>query len=68
MAAPVTIQDQADFLREIVSRTAMRDGSLAGEAHLTLTKSDAEKLEAVALRMDRIAPFERDIRRMVTGR
>lgn len=64
----VSIQGQAEFLREIVSRTLMLGGALAGETHLTLTKEDAQKLEDVAARLERIAPYEADVRRLVTGR
>lgn len=67
MAAPPTIQEQADFLWLLRSRCTMRDGSVAGETLLTLDRRDVEMLEGLRLRLERMAPFEARIRSIVTG-
>lgn len=67
-AKPPTIQEQADFLWLLKSRCTMRDGSIAGETLLSLERRDVEMLEGLRLRLERMAPFEAEIRRIVTGR
>lgn len=61
-----TIQEQADFLWLLKSRCTMRDGSIAGESMLSLERRDVEMLEGLRLRLERMAPFEAEIRRVVT--
>lgn len=60
-----TLQEQADFLWLLRNRCAMRDGSIAGETMLTLDARDVEMLEGLRARLERMAPFEADIRRIV---
>ena len=66
--APLTIKQQAFLLEDIVRRCKMWDGSFAGETVLTLSKQDAEDLDALAIRLERMAPHEREIRRVVMGK
>lgn len=68
MAAPPTIQEQADFLWLLRTRCTMRDGSIAGQVLLTLDRRDVEMLDGLRARLERMAPFEDRIRSMVTGR
>lgn len=69
MAARVhSIKDQADFLRSLVTRTKMRDGTASTEALLVLSPEDADAFDALAMRLERMAPFEEQIKRLVTGR
>lgn len=66
--APLSIMQQADLVDGLIVHCRMVDGSLAAEAHVTISKDDANDLIALATRLRRMAPFERDIRRVVTGR
>lgn len=66
--APMTIRQQADLLDHFANRCAMRDGSVAGEALLYLEPNDVADLRAIAMRLHRMAPHEREIRRVVTGK
>jgi hypothetical protein len=59
-----TIQDQADFIGRIRQRCTMMDGSIAGETSLRLTGDDVRALERLRDRLERMAPFEADIRRI----
>lgn len=64
----LSIRDQADFLRSLVTRTKMRDGTASTEALLVLSPEDADAFDALAMRLERMAPFEEQIKRLVTGR
>lgn len=64
----LSIRDQADFLRSLVTRSKMRDGSASAEATIVLKPQDADAFDALAMRLERMAPFENEIRRMVTGK
>lgn len=66
--APMSILQQAQFIDALADRCRMADGALAGEAFISLTKQDALDLEALARRLFLIAPYEREIKRMVTRR
>ena len=63
-----TIQEQADLLYLLTRRCTMRDGQIAGETWLRLQREDVDMLEGLRLRLERMVPFEADIRRIVTGR
>lgn len=65
--APLSIMQQADLVDGLIVHCRMVDGALAAEAHVTISKDDANDLIALATRLRRMAPFERDIRRVVTG-
>lgn len=67
MSSP-SIQSQADYLYYLRQRCTMRDGSIAAETLLTLTRKDIEELDVLRARLERIAPFEDRIRQIVTGR
>lgn len=62
-----SIQQQADLIWSIVQRCRMRDGSIAGETWMRLAREDVDMLEGLRLRLERMVPFEADIRRIVTG-
>lgn len=64
----LSIQQQADFVHGLVGRCRMRDGQPAGETWLRLTRDEVEALEGLRARLDRMAPFEVAIRKVVTGR
>lgn len=61
-----SLQDQADFIWNLQRRCVMRDGTTAGETWLTLTAADVELLDGLRERLNRMAPHEAEIRRVVT--
>lgn len=65
---PMSILQQAEFIAELARRCVMADGSVAKETFALLTPDDAADLKALADRLFRMAPHERAIRRVVTGR
>ncbi len=64
---PATIGEQAALLDYFMDR-CVRDGVPVDTARITLDKDDIIDLLAIAARLKRMAPFEVDIRRLVTGR
>lgn len=66
MSKPPTLQEQADFLWLLRKRCTMRDGTAARETWLRMEGRDVEMLEGLRARLERMAPFEADIRRIVT--
>ena len=68
MTAPVpfTFGKQAEFLRYLVDRTRMADGTQSAETWLQLKQPDIDDLNAIIARLERMAPHEDEIRRIVT--
>lgn len=66
--APATIQQQAEFVESLYKRTIMSDGTRSTEALLVLEPEDADDLLALYRRLYRIAPFEAEVRALVTGK
>lgn len=66
--APMTIQQQADFLDYLAGCCIMRDGSVAGRASLVLTDENVEDLRAISTRLHRMAPHEAEIKKLVQAR
>ncbi len=66
---PMTFQQQAELLEHIVNSCRMAsDGQFAT---LTITRLDLHQiadLKATAARLYRMAPFEKEIKKVVTGR
>lgn len=67
MASP-TMQDQADFLDGVIRAGKMADGNQAGERWIRLTREQTEMLLSIQHRLERMAPHEAKIKRMVTGK
>jgi hypothetical protein len=67
MAVP-TLSEQADLIEYLLLRCRMLDGMTAGETWLLLTKDDCEQLKGLQARLDRMAPHEEKIRKVVTGK
>lgn len=65
--APLSIDEQAFMLAGIVDRCKMRDGSFSN-AMITISAEEARLLDALVLRLYRMAPFENQIRKLVTRR
>lgn len=65
---PPSLQDQADFIYDLRRRCTMRDGSIAGKTWMSLSDDDVRALEVLRARLERMAPYEAEIRRVVTGR
>lgn len=66
MAAP-TIMEQADFLYWLLKSGRMADGSEPAERWVRLTKEQTEMLLGIQKRLERMAPHEAKIKRLVTG-
>ncbi len=70
--APMTIQQQAEFIDHIVDRCTVksgaREGDVAAESLLMLTAEDVADLQALGQRLHRMAPHEDAIRETVVGR
>lgn len=65
---PLSIEQQAFLIDEIVRRCKVRDGRIAEETALLLTRQDVLDLDALATRLSRMAPHEEKIKRVVTGK
>lgn len=68
MSKPPTIQEQAEFLDYLIRSGKMADGRDAGERWLRLTREQTEMLLGIQQRLERMAPHETKIRKVVTGK
>lgn len=66
--APMSILQQAQFIDELANRCRMSNGTAASETLALLTPQDADDLSALARRLFHMAPHERQIKKLVTGR
>ena len=62
------MQEQADFLEYLIRSGKMADGTDPGERWFRLTREQTEALLGVQQRLERMAPYEAKIRKLVTGR
>lgn len=62
---PLSLIDQARLLERIVGRTVMRDGEVAAETKIVLTKEDADDLTFLSERLLRMAPYQHRIEKLV---
>ena len=65
---PMSLKQQAEFIDGLADRCKMLGGRVAAETHMTLEPGDVEDLSALAGRLRRMAPYESEIRKMVTRR
>lgn len=65
---PLTLEKQADLILYLIGRAQMRDGADAGKAWMLIEKQDLDDLRHIEQRLRRIAPFETQIRKLVTAR
>jgi len=66
---PMTFQQQAELLEYICKSCRMAsDGQFATLTITHLDKQQIEDLRATAARLYRMAPYEREIKKLVTGR
>lgn len=65
---PATLQQQADLIEYLLRRGVMKDGQPAKEHWMLLTAEERTDLEGIRDRLRRMAPFENQIRKLVTGR
>lgn len=68
MSQPPTISEQAEFLDYLVRSGIMADGTQAADRWIRLTREQTEQLQNIQARLERMAPHEEKIRRMVIGR
>jgi len=64
----LTIYQQMELVDRLVARCAMRSGALADTTTLTLTAEEAHDLHHLSIRLQRLAPYENQIRKVVMGR
>jgi hypothetical protein len=65
---PATIQQQADYLRYLAGRCICVNGKPAEVTLLAIEARDYDALSALAERLERMAPHEAAIRRIVVGK
>ena len=63
--AILTLRDQAHLIDALVARCVMRDGEVAGEAVLVLDETTVGQLHHLAMRLERMAPYQNDIEKLV---
>lgn len=68
MPQPPTIAEQAEFLDYLLRSGKMTDGRDPGERWIRLTREQAAELAGIQARLERMAPYEDKIKRLVTGR
>lgn len=64
-APPPTIKEQSEFLRLLLWRASKRDGTMGPEVWMRLEPDDADMIKGIASRLERIAPHETAIRKLV---
>ena len=65
---PLTLAEQGALLHRLLPSSTTIHGEPVGEAILALTGEQLAELKALALRLERMAPHEDAIKRVVTGR
>lgn len=65
---PLTLEKQADLIWYLIGRMQMKDGTEAGSAWMLIEKRDLEDLRHIEQRLRRMAPFENQIKKLVTAR
>lgn len=65
---PLSIQQQAQYVDDLVSRCYMHDRSIADEATLTISKDEVDDLLHLSARLHRLAPYEDQIKNLVMRR
>lgn len=64
----LSIWEQVRLLDGLVGRCVMAGGAVAETTTITIDKETAEHLHHLALRLERLAPHEERIRKLVMGR
>lgn len=62
---PLTLREQSDFLTRLISRCVMRGGDVADTTTLVLTDEDCAHLDHLAMRLERMAPYQSRIEKLV---
>ena len=60
-----SIQEQAEFLNDIVAHCTMLGGAIAGETLMSISGDQVRFMKGIADRLVQIAPHEDKIRRIV---
>jgi len=63
-----SIREQSQYLWELRNRAKMRDGTDSEETYVRLGTEDLKRLERIAMRLERMAPHEDAIRKVVMAR
>lgn len=64
MTSP-SLSDQAWYLRYLRDRCKLRDGAVSSRTWLLLEPKDVQEIDRIIDRLDRMAPHEPEIRRIV---
>lgn len=65
---PLSMRDQATLLMRLLGRTRMQGGATAEETTMVVSAVDVADLDHLITRLERMAPFEDGIRKLVMGR
>jgi hypothetical protein len=64
----LSIKEQAEYVEALTMRCCDTQTKNFGPVLLSLELEDVEVLRALSKRLERMAPHEREIRKLVTGR
>lgn len=68
MSEPLTLREQSELIDDLVMRCTMQGGEIATETFVRLERADVEHLMMLAARLRRMAPYQTEISRVVTGK
>jgi len=63
-----TIREQSQMVWDLRNRAKMRDGNDAAETWVCLRPDDLDRLERLAMRLERMSIHEDAIKRLVVGK
>lgn len=64
-APPLTLDEQADLIKYLLSRCVKRSGAVAAETWMLIDAKDHADLMHLEARLRRMAPHEREIKKVV---
>lgn len=67
-APPLTLQEQADLIGYLLRRCVTKEGGASKETWMLIDSKDYADLMHLETRLRRMAPLEREIKRVVTKR
>lgn len=68
MSKPLSMMEQSEFLDYLVRSNKMADGNPAGDSWVRMTREQMTTISGIQSRLERMAPYEEKIRRLVTGK
>lgn len=67
MSKPMSMREQSEFLDYLVRSNKMADGTPAGDSWLRMTREQMATVSGIQSRLERMAPYEDKIKRLVMG-